>query len=137
MTELDVSNDVSNFRTNDNFINWMMTINALSKESILRLSPLDYIHGLCEDFGVYFAVRYNVELLFLNNEHNVVKIMNKFYDGFNSYGVINLSDLQYVKESEHLSKLSEAGLRTMLKVDNDWKTYKPLSSNVHLIERKY
>ena len=119
----------------ENFINWMMTINNMSKEDVLKLTSDNYIHGYCEDFGLYFAIRYNVPLLFLNEEHNIIKIKDKYYDGSNINGIKKLSDLTYVKEFEHLSKLSEIELLSLLKVDEEWRTYKPLANHVHMIER--
>ena len=61
-----VIKDISNYRSNDNFIRWMETINCLSKEEVLQLNSYNYLHGYCEDYGLYFSIRYGVDLLFLN-----------------------------------------------------------------------
>ena len=132
-----VIEDISNYRSNNNFIKWMETINCLSKEEVLQLNSYNYIHGYCEDFGLYFAIRYGVDLLFLNREHNLVKINNLYFDGANEEGVQYLKDLDYVKESSKLNKLSEEELINLLKVDEAWKTYEVLANNVYLIENKY
>lgn len=133
--EMSVESDISSYRKNKNFILWMKTINGMSDEKVLSLTPENYIGGYCEDFALYFAIRYGVNMLFLNEEHDIVQIDGKFYDGFNSSGVRNLKDLHYVKTSESLNGLSEEKLRSLLRVDNDWKTYRPLKNNIYLIEK--
>ena len=137
MNAQDIIKDISNYKSNNNFIEWMQIINDLSKEEVLKLNSYNYLHGYCEDFGLYFAIRYGVDLLFLNKEHNLVKINNLYFDGANVKGVQYLKDLDYVKESSKLNKLSEKELIDLLKVDEDWKTYDVLARNIHLIENKY
>ena len=135
MNELNIKSDISSFYKNKNFIKWMKKINNLSEKDVLNLSVENYFHGYCEDQALYFAIRYDVDLLFLNNEHNLIKINNRYYDAANTSGVEYLSDLIYVKSSQNLSLLTENQLLKLIKTDNDWKAYKPLLENIYLIEK--
>ena len=128
--------DISGWRTNKNFLKWMTTINpGLTEEEVLLFKPKKWIGGWCEDFALYFAVRWNVPMLFLADEHNLVKIDGKYFDGADTYGKERLEDLQFVREHNSLCKLTEEELEKLLVEDVEWKNYKPLASRVHLIEK--
>ena len=127
--------DISHFRENENYIEWMMEINRISREQVLSLTTEEYLGGWCEDFALYFAISHGVPMLFLNHEHNIVKIDCLYFDAADSNGAEKLSDLQYVKESPELSKLTEEELQKLVIVDEDWKGYSPLANHVGMIEK--
>ncbi len=74
-------------------------------------------------------------MLFLNREHDLVKIDGKYYDGANLSGSTTLSEMKYARESERLNGLSETQLESMLEVDDEWREYPPLASKVDCIVR--
>lgn len=128
--------DIANFRENQNFIDWMKTINHMTDERVLALTAENYIGGYCEDWALYFAIRYGVDMLFLNEQHDLVKIGGLYYDGANPEGVKRLSDLKFVRDPANgLSEKTEDELEAMLRVDNDWKSYAPLANHVDIIEK--
>ena len=131
------TSSIKNFRDNPNFILWMTTVNHCTEEKIRSLTTENYLGGWCEDWALYFAIRYNVPMLFLDERHDLVKIDDKYYDAANPEGVSRLSDLEFVKNpANRLSDKTEEELQSMLKIDNDWKNYPALSHYVHLIEKK-
>ena len=127
--------NILHYRSDDNYIEWMMAINDMSKNEVLNLTRDNLIHGYCEDFAVYFSYKYDIPMLLLGTEHDILKVDGKYYDGYNIEGVSKLTDLQYVKESPTLSIRTNKGLTKLLEVDEEWKSYKPLSSKVHLIKK--
>ncbi len=128
--------DISGWKNNKNFLKWMAAINpSLDKEDILLISEEQWIGGWCEDFALYFAIRWNVPMLFLAHEHDLVKIDGKYYDGADIHGKKRLQDMQFVREHDSLYRLAEEELEKLLIVDEDWKGYRPLASKVGLIER--
>lgn len=127
--------DIASHNFNQNYIEWMSKVNRKEETWVkLYLTPESLIGGYCEDFGLYWSIRYGIDLLFLNGEHNLIKYGNKYYDGYNTQGVSKLKDLQYVKDSDLKGK-TEDELQDLLYIDEGWKNYKPLSDNIKLIER--
>ncbi len=114
----------------DDYIKWMSCINGRkpSISYVETLTPDRLIGGYCEDFGVYFAYKYDIDLFFLDNEHDLLWVNDRFYDGFNVEGVDSLDDLEFIKiyskDKEH-----------KLVIDEEWKSYHPLTSNLFLIEK--
>ena len=130
-----VSRDISHWRDNENFLQWIVTINHISYEQAKELTAERFLGGWCEDFALYFAVRFGVPMLFLNQEHSIVNIAGLFFDAADCAGVERLSDMKYVRESPKLSRLSEEQLEKLLEVDEEWRKYKPLASRVGMIEK--
>lgn len=150
--------DIANFRENQNFIDWMTTVNHCTESKIRSLTDENYLGGWCEDWALYFAIRYGVDMLFLNEQHDLVKIGGLYYDGANPEGVKRLSDLKFVRDpanglsekiepektEDGLSEETEDGiqvmltedeLEAMLRVDDDWKSYPALANYVGIIEK--
>lgn len=128
--------DIAHFRENQNFIEWMTTVNHCTESKIRSLTDENYLGGWCEDWALYFAIRYGVDMLFLNEQHNLVKIGGLYYDGANPEGVKKLSDLKFVRDPANgLSEKTEDELEAMLRVDNDWKSYPALANYVGIIEK--
>lgn len=130
----DVIKAISNYRSDDNFRLWIETVNPGKK--LEDISPEMFIGGYCEDFAVYWSVRYGVDMLFINEEHDVVKVCGLYFDAVNSSGVENISDLEYVKSSDTLKSLPESRLRELTKVDREWMNYPILEDNAAIITRE-
>ena len=155
--------DIANFKENKNFMKWMTTVNHCTESTIRSLTDENYLGGWCEDWALYFAIRYGVDMLFLNEQHDLVKIGGLYYDGANPEGVKRLSDLKFVRDpanglsekiepektEDGLSEktepektgdgiqvmLTEDELEAMLRVDDDWKSYPALANYVGIIEK--
>lgn len=128
--------DIANFRDNPNFIEWMATVNHCPESRIRSLTAENYLGGYCEDWALYFAIRYNVPMLFLDERHDLVKIGGLYYDGANPEGAERLSDLAFVRDPANgLSDKTEDELEAMLRVDDDWKSYPALANYIGIIEK--
>lgn len=136
----EIVENLRDYRMDEDWISWMSSLLSIPREEVNRkVSPSVLIDGCCEDFAVFFCIKYGVPLWCLDDAHFLLVIDGKFYDGFNNLGVSKLKDLEFVKKYDLLTgryrRMSEEEMRGLLKIDNRWKTYEPYRRNCGLIHR--
>lgn len=116
--------------------NFMGVINGIQPENVPKEVTNDkLIHGFCEDFAVYVAKKYGVELYDLGRSHVLMKLDGRYYDGYNVDGVDHLSDLQFVKTNKRYSDMPESKLLTMLVYYEKWSGYQVFIDAFGLIDK--
>ena len=75
-------------------------------------------------------------MLFLNREHDLVRIGGLYFDGADLHGKPRLSEMEYVRRwSPELSKKTEEELLSLLEEDWEWRGYPPLARHAGEVER--
>lgn len=130
--------NIYNYNDYDDYRQWMGVINNVSADKVPTvITPINLITGYCEDFAVYFAHKYNLDVYDLEDRHCLLFVDGIYYDGFNNKGVTNLLDLQFVKlmqEHEWGTITDESVLRGLISVYVPWKTYALFTNNFKYID---
>lgn len=116
--------NIHNFRNYEDFVEWMSELNNMSKEDVnVKLTPSVLIGGYCEDFGVYFAYKYNLPLWCFDDCHFLLIVNGRYYDGYNNFGINSLKKLEFIKQRHYYDDKTEDELKSMLKIDEKWKDW--------------
>jgi len=140
-SKVELLKNLHNYRRYNDYLSWMSVLMNTPKEYVnANLTPSQLIDGCCEDFGVYFCIKYGIPLwAFDGGAHYLLIVDGRYYDGFNNTGVDNLKDLEFVSMLNGICgryvDMTEEEMRQLLEVYDGWKDYDLYKENAHLIDK--